>query len=99
MEISDLQSAVMLLNRYYNIQKFGELSNQILFSLVAQWAAKLREVKLEGSKKVALHMRGETLLFSKSALPHMRKAFFRTSQLNILQFCSLSSFTPTQYFI
>ena len=50
MEISDFESAATFLNRIYTIQKFGCLSNEMFSICVAQGAAKLQEVKVEGPK-------------------------------------------------
>ena len=51
MEISDLKSTVMLLIRYYTVQKSKGLSNEILSISAAQGAAKLQEVKVGSLEK------------------------------------------------
>ena len=51
MEISDLKGAASLLTRYYIIQNMRRLSNKVLCIHVAQGAAKLPKIKVEGPKK------------------------------------------------
>ena len=61
-----------------------------VYILVAYWAAKLHEVKVEGQKEIA-----QATIFAM----HAWGKFFGTSSFQLLQFCSPLSHTDAQYLI
>ena len=72
MGITDLKKPAALLTKCYNIQNLRALSYGILCIHMAQGAAKLPEVKINGPKNWLLCL---DFIF-KIVLPHMRKAPF-----------------------
>ena len=50
-EVLDIKSVNTLFKRYYAIQKFSALSNELLSIHVAQGAAEKLKIKVEGPKK------------------------------------------------
>ena len=85
MEISELKNAATLLNRYYIIQRLWGLSNKILCIHVVKGATKLQVVKVEGPKKIALRMQGETFSLGKIAHEVILFTKLQITSMNVMK--------------